>query len=180
MDAFVRGYLDQMFAAGRVAASSSRRPTNDHDSPSSDSPRRLKPVSAATDLGQPGPTTSADTRTSEDSDVLDNLVDAPKLPAVETRSVSPEIDAWLSELRSTRTRKALLDKWAPRATLVDGGRKFANTLKTQPTEDSTAFEISSGMVDYYYSLVPKVRFELPFRVFTIKDIALRELAGTGS
>lgn len=92
-----------------------------------------------------------------------------------------ELASWLKRLRATRDESTLLDKWAPRDVLYsEGKRRFPLSRKlTLPGADMRIF-LAEGMMDYYMTLLPEVREKLPISYFRVKDIAQRDLAGTGS
>lgn len=90
---------------------------------------------------------------------------------------------FLTNVRSNFTQKRMLDKWAP----VDprtGHRKFSYRESKgklgPPPDDIVTLFTGEGLRRYYDSLTIIAKSMIPFSDLKIKDIGMRNLAGTGS
>lgn len=97
----------------------------------------------------------------------------------EPQSVSPEIDEFKVLVRFGNSMEKLLNKWAP-VSKAFGERQFKISQKLVPASFEIKYIISQGLNDYFGTLLPSVQNDLGIRFFKVKDIAKRNLAGTGS
>ncbi|CAD7969766.1 unnamed protein product [Amoebophrya sp. A25] len=93
---------------------------------------------------------------------------------------SPEIAKWLREKDKSRSRIKLLDKYAPFDPLV-GNRQFRVNAKLGRANADIFRLIATGIGTYYRSLTSAAKQDLDVLQFLgLKDVVLRNLAGTGS
>lgn len=97
-------------------------------------------------------------------------------------TVVPPLAEFLTKVERENSRVKMLDRWAPIGS--NGARAFdyaksKGKLSPAPAGIVRLFR-GKGFVDYYNSLTVISRAKMPFNHLHIKDVAARNLAGTGS
>eukprot|EP00397_Hematodinium_sp_SG-2012_P034459 GEMP01036966.1.p1 GENE.GEMP01036966.1~~GEMP01036966.1.p1 ORF type:complete len:578 (+),score=106.24 GEMP01036966.1:76-1809(+) len=98
-------------------------------------------------------------------------------------TVTPPMATFLRKAQRSNNRKKMLDKWAPRDAST-GHRRFnyekSKGKLSQPSSGILRLFKGEGIREYYASLTVISRAKMPFAHLAIKDVAERNLAGTGS
>merc|ERR1719335_674900 len=87
----------------------------------------------------------------------------------------------LRKKQAGSSQTKLLDKWAPAD--KSGVRRFdvaTNPKLNPPDREIAELMRGKGMDEYYESLTPDAKKQMPRSHFKLKDLARRDLAGTGS
>lgn len=97
-------------------------------------------------------------------------------------AVVPPLGKFLRKVTDKNSRKKMLDKWAPKG---KNGKRAFNYKKSKgklspPTRQVLNLFTGDGFREYYESLTANTRAKYPSDLLIIKDVAERNLAGTGS